>query len=131
MSWGLAGCDDHSEFGPKDCTTQQICCCIVDLKPPSAKIETGIPAALQLRCLCYKCGVQNFPNVAKEDCCTGYTCKWPRLHHIVFRATVNELVWCADSVIAWVAGGFTGCLYTNFGLKDWLKWQWLCLRVEI
>jgi hypothetical protein len=59
----------HHEFGLKACAEQQCLCLLVS--QDGVKTETGIPAMLNCRILCQKCGVIDFPNIMNDDCCTS------------------------------------------------------------
>lgn len=62
----------HQEFGLANCMEQQCLCLLVS--KDGVKTETGIPAAINCRILLYKCGLTDFPNIVKEDCCASAFC---------------------------------------------------------
>jgi len=57
----------HAECGLLDCKQQQCCCILASTQ--GVKAEKTMPRALNCRCLLWKCGIKNFPDLKTEAWC--------------------------------------------------------------
>mmetsp|Transcript_26976 Transcript_26976/g.37245 ORF Transcript_26976/g.37245 Transcript_26976/m.37245 type:complete len:250 (+) Transcript_26976:213-962(+) len=60
-------CCCFEDCGLKDCAEQQCLCVLIN--KGGIKTDTSLPGALRCRILLWKCGIKDFPNLAKDDWC--------------------------------------------------------------
>lgn len=86
----------HQEVGLKDWMEQQCLCLLCSTKGVS--VEQTFPKLLAFRCLLWKCGVEDFPDVKKDDCCATSCCciqkslglrEWQVLQYLCLRLTIT------------------------------------------
>jgi hypothetical protein len=61
-------------------------------------VETTFPKFVATRCLLWKCGIEDFPDVKKDDCCATSCCciqkscglrEWQVLQYLCLRLTIT------------------------------------------